>query len=102
MFNSEANKCESTLRTYDNEVEENTLSTYEKEETVNAWHEETVKSWDGYISIYECVENICHSKYKQAYTETDSVKGVSISFMEEFSKHKSDFEEFLNHVADFE
>ena len=78
---------------------EKTSSTSEKKE----------KSHDGYISMYECSKNFCHSTYKRAFTATD----ITISKMEEFiENYKSDYEdiqyrlvilrELERHAADFE
>ena len=36
-----------------------TLINSEKEETVNVRHEEYMKAYGGYISIYECDKDIC-------------------------------------------
>ena len=50
----ETNRKEKTSINYDNEGDKNTLGTPKKEETINAWHEETGKSSKNYINIYEC------------------------------------------------
>ena len=69
---------------------------------MNSSHKDTVKARRGYINLYECGKDILHSTYKNACTSTDSIKQVSMSFMEEFLKYKPDCEEFWNSVSDFE
>ena len=52
---------------YDNEGKEKTSGTSEKEETKNPRQEETAKSCDGYISIYEYGKNVYHSTYERVH-----------------------------------
>ena len=74
----------------------------EKEETVNSRQGETVKSRDGYISIYECSKNFYHSTYKHAWTVMGYIKWISMSMLEQFvQKYKLDFEDIWDRLADF-
>ena len=57
----------------------------EKYETVNEYHEEPVKSFDAYISIYVCGKNIFHSMQERTCAATGSIKEVSMSFIEDIS-----------------
>ena len=68
------------------------------------WMHVTNKPWihvTVILDIYECGGEICPSRYKCACTASDSVKELSMSLMEEFSKYKLDFEDFWNCATDF-
>ena len=54
------------------------------------------------ILVFMNVTKICHSTHEQARTASDSLKEVSMSFIDEFLKYKLDFEDLKNSVADLE
>ena len=58
-YDNQENKHKETSSTYDNEGEEKTSSTSENKE----------KSRDGYVRMYECGNNFCHSTHKHVWTK---------------------------------